>query len=265
MLRLKLQYFDHLMQTVDSEKTPWCWERLRAEGEKRASDDGMVQWHLWWNKHELGQTPGDGEGQGGLACCSPGGHTQDNPHNKELSGPSVDRAEIEKLCSKGFLLSSEFKRLSTAYNTPAYLFHTLPGSACFSHKHLFYYWNTPSLFLPQGLCTCCFLSLNLSYPDFLVADILPALVFVQMSLPLWNLHQPIFPSPPTPALILIQGTICYTYCTLQSMNLETGCFSAFVYVYYLMLSLWEEEPVSLDLKHFACPWFLLSRWTEGLV
>ena len=23
------------------------------------------------NGHELGQTPGDGEGQGGLACCSP--------------------------------------------------------------------------------------------------------------------------------------------------------------------------------------------------
>ena len=25
------------------------------------------------NEHELGQTPGDGEGQGGLACCSPWG------------------------------------------------------------------------------------------------------------------------------------------------------------------------------------------------
>ena len=25
------------------------------------------------NEHELGQTPGDGEGQGGLVCCSPWG------------------------------------------------------------------------------------------------------------------------------------------------------------------------------------------------
>ena len=30
----------------------------------------------WCNKHKLGQTPGDGEGQGGLACCSPWGHKQ---------------------------------------------------------------------------------------------------------------------------------------------------------------------------------------------
>ena len=31
----------------------------------------MVEWHLRFNGHELGQTTGDGEGQGGLACCSP--------------------------------------------------------------------------------------------------------------------------------------------------------------------------------------------------
>ena len=33
----------------------------------------MAEWHHWCNKHELGQTSGDGEGQGGLACCSPWG------------------------------------------------------------------------------------------------------------------------------------------------------------------------------------------------
>ena len=31
----------------------------------------MAEWHHWWNGHELGSTLGDGEGQGGLACCSP--------------------------------------------------------------------------------------------------------------------------------------------------------------------------------------------------
>jgi len=34
----------------------------------------MVEWHHQFNGPELGQTPGDGEGQGGLACCSPWGH-----------------------------------------------------------------------------------------------------------------------------------------------------------------------------------------------
>ena len=33
----------------------------------------MVGWHHWFNRHELGQTPGDGKGQGHLACFSPWG------------------------------------------------------------------------------------------------------------------------------------------------------------------------------------------------
>ena len=33
MLKLKLQYFGHLMLRTDSLKRPWCWERLRAGGE----------------------------------------------------------------------------------------------------------------------------------------------------------------------------------------------------------------------------------------
>ena len=31
----------------------------------------MVVWHHQLNGHEFEQVPGDGEGQGGLACCSP--------------------------------------------------------------------------------------------------------------------------------------------------------------------------------------------------
>ena len=36
--------------------------------------DEKDRWHHRFNEHELGQTLGDGEGQGGLACCSPWGH-----------------------------------------------------------------------------------------------------------------------------------------------------------------------------------------------
>ena len=35
----------------------------------------MVRWHHQFNGHELGQMPG-GEGQGGLACCSPWSHEE---------------------------------------------------------------------------------------------------------------------------------------------------------------------------------------------
>ena len=70
MLKLKFQYFGHLMQTVTHWKSTWCWESLRAE-EKRASEVEMAGWHGLCNGHELGQTLGDGKGQRGLECCSP--------------------------------------------------------------------------------------------------------------------------------------------------------------------------------------------------
>ena len=36
--------------------------------------DEMVRWHHWCNRHELGQTPADGGGRGGLVYCRPWGH-----------------------------------------------------------------------------------------------------------------------------------------------------------------------------------------------
>ena len=38
------------------------------------TEDETVGWHHHqFNGHQLEQTPGDGEGQGSLACCSPWG------------------------------------------------------------------------------------------------------------------------------------------------------------------------------------------------
>ena len=42
MLKLKLQYFGHLMRRTDSLEKPWCWERLRAGGE--GDDWGWDGW-----------------------------------------------------------------------------------------------------------------------------------------------------------------------------------------------------------------------------
>ena len=36
----------------------------------------MIGWHHRLNGHEFEQAPGGGEGQGSLACCSPGGHKE---------------------------------------------------------------------------------------------------------------------------------------------------------------------------------------------
>ena len=42
--------------------------------ENGTTEDEMVGWHHWLNGHEFEQTPGVGDGQGSLACCSPWGH-----------------------------------------------------------------------------------------------------------------------------------------------------------------------------------------------
>ena len=47
-----------------------------GQEEKRMTEDQMVGWHHWFNGHELGQTLGESEGQGSLACCSPWSHKE---------------------------------------------------------------------------------------------------------------------------------------------------------------------------------------------
>ena len=52
MLKLKLQYFDHLMQRVDSlEKTDAG--RDWGPEEKRTAEDGMAGWHHRLDGHEF--------------------------------------------------------------------------------------------------------------------------------------------------------------------------------------------------------------------
>ena len=43
---------------------------------KRAAENEMVGWHHRFNGHKLGWTLGNGEGQGGMACCSSWGHKE---------------------------------------------------------------------------------------------------------------------------------------------------------------------------------------------
>ena len=67
MLKLKLQYFGHLMRRLDSlEKT----DARRDWGqEKGTTEDEMVGWHHRLDGHWFGGTPAVGDGQGGRACC----------------------------------------------------------------------------------------------------------------------------------------------------------------------------------------------------
>ena len=71
MLMLKLQYFGHLMQRMDSfEKTLILGniEGRRRRGRQR------IGWHHRLNGHAFEHALGFDDGQGTLVCCSPWGH-----------------------------------------------------------------------------------------------------------------------------------------------------------------------------------------------
>ena len=40
------------------------------------TEDEIIEWHHCLDEHESEKTPGVGDEQGGLACCSPWGHKE---------------------------------------------------------------------------------------------------------------------------------------------------------------------------------------------
>ena len=80
MLKLKVQYFGHLMQRTDSLEKALMLGKI--EGKRRRGQQRMI----WLdgitdsNGHEFGQALGVGDGQGSLEYCSPWG-----PKESELN------------------------------------------------------------------------------------------------------------------------------------------------------------------------------------
>ena len=70
MLKLELQYFGHLMWTADSFEETLMLGKIEGKRRRGWQRMKMVRWHHWCNGHELRQTPGDEEEQGGLAYCN---------------------------------------------------------------------------------------------------------------------------------------------------------------------------------------------------
>ena len=73
MLKLKLQYFGHLMQRTDSLEKTLMLEKIEVGRRRGLTEDEMVGWHHRLDGHEFEQASGVGDGQGSLACCSPWG------------------------------------------------------------------------------------------------------------------------------------------------------------------------------------------------
>ena len=70
MLKLKLQYFGHLMRIFigqDPDAGKDCGQ------EKVVTEYDIVGWHHQLSRHEFEQALAVADGQGSLACCSPWG------------------------------------------------------------------------------------------------------------------------------------------------------------------------------------------------
>ena len=67
MLKLKFQYFAKSWLIWKDPDAGKVW----GQEEKGTAEDETVGWHHQLDGHGFGWTPGVGDGQGGLACCSP--------------------------------------------------------------------------------------------------------------------------------------------------------------------------------------------------
>ena len=78
MLKLKLQYFGHLMRRTDSLEKTLVLGKIggrRRRGQQRMT--WLVGWHHQLDGHEFEQAPGVGDEPGSLACSPWGGKESD--------------------------------------------------------------------------------------------------------------------------------------------------------------------------------------------
>ena len=76
MLKLKLQYFGHLMGRADSLEKTLMLGKIEDRRRRRQQWMRWLGWHHRLNEHEFEQALGVSDGQGSLACCSPWGHKE---------------------------------------------------------------------------------------------------------------------------------------------------------------------------------------------
>ena len=78
-------------------KDPDAWKDWRQK-EKRVTEDEIVGWHHRFNGHEFGQTLGDGEGQGSLACCSPRGREESDKTWRMNNNTDIGKQSVTSTC-----------------------------------------------------------------------------------------------------------------------------------------------------------------------
>ena len=124
MLKLKLQYFGHLMWRTDWFEKTLMLGKIEG-GRKRGWQNEMVGWHHRLYGHEFDQVPGVGDGQGSLVCYSPWGC-------KELDTTErLNWTELNISMFRSFLLSWSDSLEKGFQHFQHY------ASKCYGSEHLF--------------------------------------------------------------------------------------------------------------------------------
>ena len=76
ILKLKLQYFGHLMRRAETLEKTLMLGKIWGQEEKGMTENEMAGWYHRLDGHGFGWTPGVGDGQGGLACYDSWGHKE---------------------------------------------------------------------------------------------------------------------------------------------------------------------------------------------
>ena len=111
MLKLKLQYFGHLMWRTDSFEKTLMLGKIEGGRQKGTTEDEMVGWHHQLNAHGSGWTLGVCDGQGGLVCCDSWGRKESDT--------------TERLIWSNTLMCQHFKRSPDVYTESSTVNHTL--------------------------------------------------------------------------------------------------------------------------------------------
>ena len=151
MLKLKLQYFGHLMQRTDSFEKTLMLGKIEGRRRRDTTEDEMVGWHHWLNGHEFEQALEVDDRQGGLACCNPWGHKESDT-TEQLSWTERSWTEREREDSQGSNVPEQFfsTKSSQCLETFGVVIPGLGswyqlladrGHRCFSTSHIA--WDSP--------------------------------------------------------------------------------------------------------------------------
>ena len=105
ILKLNLQYLVWILDVKNwlIGKDPGAGKDWRQE-EEGTTEDEMGRWHHWLNGHEFEWTLGVGDGQGGLACCSPWGCKESDTTERLNCTEKSNKAYCCNLCQRTLCL-----------------------------------------------------------------------------------------------------------------------------------------------------------------